>query len=156
MSIDYAAPPSGIESKMSAARDDDQDARSIGGVAALGHLWRRAFPLLRSSLRAHLLFIALSIAYVLAEFYLPTMLGIPTPLEPAFSYKFFASMSGLVLAVPACLYVFHVMIFLRPQRLTAHLASDLQRFVSFERVATAMPVFILFPFFGSAFSYFRI
>ena len=118
--------------------------------------WRRTLPLLGRSLRTHLLFIAAIAVYVLAELYLPALLGIATPFQPAFGYSFFASMSGLTLAVPACLYVIYVMIVMRPPRLTAHLLGDLRRFVSVERVATALPVFLLFPFFGSAFSYFRV
>jgi hypothetical protein len=103
-----------------------------------------------------MLFIALIVVYVSAELYLPAMLGIATPFKPAFGYYFFASMSGLTLAVPACFYVFYVMIFVRPPRLTAHLAGDVRRFVSIERLVTGLPVFLLFPFFGSAFSYFRV
>jgi hypothetical protein len=137
MSIDYAVPHASER-------------------AALGDAWRRAVPTLGRSLRAHALFVALIVVYVLAELYLPAMLGIDTPFKPAFSYKFFSYMSGLTLAVPACLYILYVMILVRPPRLTARLAGDLQRFVSPQRAAIALPVFLLFPFFGSAFSYFRI
>ncbi len=132
------------------------DYAAATGRANNGDAWRRILPLLRRSLREHALFIALIVIYVLAELYLPAMLGVATPFEPAFSYKFFSYMSGLTLAVPACLYVLYVMIVVRPPRLTASLASDLRRFLGPERVASVLPVFLLFPFFGSAFSYFRV
>ena len=145
MSIDLAV-PSG----------DAPQHPSLTGGAALLAAWRHMIPLLWRSLRAHSLFIGLIVVYVAAELYLPALLGIATPFKPAFGYEFFASMSGLILAVPVCLYVFYVMIVTRPPRLLAHLAGDLRRFVSFERLAIGLPVFLLFPFFGSAFSYFRI
>ncbi len=113
-------------------------------------------PELRRSLRAHALFIALITVYVLAELYLPAIVGVPTPFEPVFSYDFFASMSGLTIAIPACLYVLYVMIFVRPPRLVAHLAGEFRRFATARRIAMVLPVFLLFPFFGSAFSFFRI
>ncbi len=135
MSADYAAP---------------------SGSFALRDVGLRARTILLRSLRAHALFIGLVATYVLAELYLPAWLGIDTPFKPAFSYNFFASMSGLTLAVPACLYVLYVMIFVRPPRLLAHLAGQFRRFANPERIVTVLPVFLLFPFFGSAFSYFRV
>lgn len=136
MSVDYVAPS--------------------GGILTLRDASARLTALLLRSLRAHTLFIALVVIYVLAELYLPALLGIATPFDPTFGYTFFASMSGLTLAVPACLYVLYVMIFVRPSRLLAHLASRFLRFTSPERIVTVLPVFLLFPFFGSAFSYFRV
>jgi hypothetical protein len=149
MSIDYAVPPV-LDSQAS------QIQPTSGGRAVIRAAWRRATPALRRSVREHALFIALIAVYVLAELYLPAMLGVATPFAPGFSYNFFASMSGLILAVPTCLYIFYVMIFVRPARLTTALAGDLRRFASIERVSHALPVFLLFPFFGSASSYFRV
>jgi hypothetical protein len=155
MSIDYASPVDGPESQTSVPTVDRTDLMTAA-CRSLRDAWRRAAVPLCRSLRAHLLFIATIAIYVTAELFLPAMLGIATPFEPAFSYGFFASMSGLTLAVPACLYIFYVMIFVRPTRLTLHLVGDVRRFISMERVAAVVPVFALFPFFGSAFSYFRI
>src|SRR5215813_9346974 len=157
MSIDLAVRSGSAEPQDDAAAPAGGPRRwALTATGALSAAWRRAAPLLWRSLRAHTLFIALIVAYVSAELYLPAMLGIATPFKPAFGYTFFASLSGLTLAVPACFYVFYVIIFVRPQRLTAHLVADVCRFVSIERLATGLPVFLLFPFFGSAFSYFRI
>lgn len=148
--MSVALPSDGAEATV------DKSFLAIAARRGMRDMWQRAAMLLRRSLRAHLLFIAAIAIHVAAELYLPAMLGIATPFEPAFSYGFFASMCGLTLAVPACLYVFYVMIFVRPARLALHLARDVQRFVTLERVAAVLPVFALFPFFGSAFSYFRI
>ncbi|MGE0118953.1 MAG: phosphatase PAP2 family protein [Dongiaceae bacterium] len=136
MSVDYVAPS--------------------GSNAALRDASARTTTILLRSLRAHTPFIALVAVYVLAELYLPAWLGIAAPFKPAFSYNFFASMSGLTLAVPACLYVLYVMVFVRPPRLLVHLAGQFRRFANAERIVTVLPVFLLFPFFGSAFSYFRV
>ena len=149
MSIDDAALPSGAIRKATTLTLGDPVELLRSATAAL-------LPELRRSLRAHVLFIGIIAVYVLAELYLPAMLGVATPFEPTFSYNFFARMSGLTLAVPACLYVFYVMIFVRPQRLVAHLVEDLRKFAHARRVAMVLPVFLLFPFFGSAFSFFRI
>ena len=157
MSIGLTIPSRDIEPQDGAAVSRNASGhRSLTEGAALYVAWRQVKPLVWRSLRAHLLFITLIVAYVTAELFLPAMLGIATPFRPAFGFSFFASMSGLTLAVPVCLYVIYVMIRVRPQRLTAHLAGDVRQFVSFERLATGLPVFLLFPFFGSAFSYFRI
>jgi hypothetical protein len=131
-------------------------ASAAGERTGLADAWQRVMSAIRRSLRAHVLLIVLIVVYVLAELYLLPLLGMATPFEPAFGYKFFASMSGLTLSVPALLYVLYVMIRVRPPRLTVHLLGDIRRFVSVERLATVLPVFLLFPFFGSAFSYFRV
>jgi hypothetical protein len=153
MSIDVVAPPSSAEPQPSGAI---RRVALRGPMAMLDWAVGQVVPELRRSLRAHALFIGLIVVYVFAELHLPALLGVPTPFEPVFSYRFFASMSGLTLAVPACLYVLYVMAFVRPPRLVAHLAGELRRFASVRRIAAALPVFLLFPFFGSAFSYFRI
>ncbi len=153
MSIDVVVPPSSAEPQPS---DAIHRSAMRSPMSMLDRVIGHVIPELRRSLRAHALFIGLIVVYVLAELYLPAMVGVPTPFEPVFSYRFFASMSGLTLAVPVCLYVLYVMAFVRPPRLVAHLAHDLQRFASVKRIAAVLPVFLLFPFFGSAFSYFRI
>ncbi len=107
-------------------------------------------------MRAHALFIGLIALYVAAELYLPELMGVETPFLPTFSYKFFLTMSGLTLAVPACLYVTYVMVAVRPQALVAYLADAVRRFLTARRICAALPVILLFPFFGSAFAYFRI
>jgi len=145
MSLEAAVPPERIPPEAAEAK---------GWTAA--STWTGFLAELRRSLRAHALFIGLIALYVLAELSLPAAMGVATPFEPVFSYNFFASMSGLTLAIPACLYVLYVMIAVRPLRLTAHLLGEFLRFASARRLATALPVFLLFPFFGSAFSYFRI
>lgn len=108
------------------------------------------------SARAHILFSGLIALYVTAELYLPAMMGVETPFTPAFGYRSFLTMSALTLAFPACFYGIYVMIWIRPKALTLYLAQAALRFLSARRVFTALPVILLFPFFGSAFAYFRI
>ncbi|MGH6960641.1 MAG: phosphatase PAP2 family protein, partial [Dongiaceae bacterium] len=119
-------------------------------------VWYPIGPELGRSLRGHTLFIALILLYVLAELYLPALIGVETPFLPTFSFGFFLTMSGITLAVPACLYVIYVMVAVRPQALVAYLADAVRRFLTVRRICAALPVILLFPFFGSAFAYFRI
>lgn len=118
--------------------------------------WRGFLPEVLRSARAHSIFAGLIGIYVAAELYLPAMMGIETPFAPAFSHRFFLMMSALTLAFPLCFYCAYVMIRVRPKALTLYLVSAAGRFLSPQRVFTALPVILLFPFFGSAFTYFRI
>ena len=61
-------------------------------------------------------------------------------------------MSALTLTFPACFYGIYVMIWIRPKALTLYLAQAALRFLSARRIFTALPVILLFPFFGSAFA----
>jgi hypothetical protein len=132
--------------------------RSAGDRVAtwLGGTWRLAAPEALRSARAHILFTSLIVLYVAAELYLPALIGVEMPFTPTFGYRSFLMMSALTLAFPACFYGIYVMIWIRPKALTLYLAQAALRFLSARRVFTALPVILLFPFFGSAFAYFRI
>jgi hypothetical protein len=145
-----------IESLVS--RPELPGSRSAGDrlVSWLAGTWRSAVPEALRSARLHILFAGLIGLYVAAELYLPALMGVETPFTPAFGYSFFMMMSGATLAFPACFYAIYVMIWIRPQKLTIHLAQAALHFLSARRILTALPVFLLFPFFGSAFAYFRI
>lgn len=125
-------------------------------VAWLAGAWRSAAPEALRSARAHIVFTGLIALYVTAELYLPALMGVETPFEPAFGYRFFLIMSGLTLAFPACFYAIYVMIWIRPKALTRYLIDAAVRFLTPRRIFTGLPVILLFPFFGSAFAYFRI
>jgi PAP2 superfamily len=145
-----------IESLVS--RPELPGSRSAGDrlVAWLAGTWRSAVPEALRSARTHTLFTGLIALYVAAELYLPALMGVETPFTPAFGYRFFLMMSALTLAFPACFYGIYVMICIRPKALTLYLAQAAGRFLSARRVFMALPVILLFPFFGSAFAYFRI
>ena len=118
--------------------------------------WRGLLPEALRSARAHTMFAGLIGLYVAAELYLPAMMGVNAPFTPTFSYRFFLMMSALTLAFPACFYCIYVMIWVRPRALTRYLVSAAGRFLSPQRICTALPVLLLFPFFASALAYFRI
>jgi hypothetical protein len=150
MSIESAiSPPELSAQSQSTARSHVTFARALD-------TWRGLLPEALRSARAHTLFAGLIGLYVAAELYLPALLGVNTPFTPAFSYRFFLLMSALTLAFPTCFYCIYVMIWVRPKALTAYLVGAAGRFLGPRRVCTALPVILLFPFFGSAFAYFRI
>jgi hypothetical protein len=145
-----------IESLVS--RPELPSSRSNGDRLAvwLAGTWRSAVPEALRSARAHTVFIGLIALYVAAELYLPALMDVETPFAPAFGYRLFLMMSALTLAFPACFYGIYVMIWIRPKALTLYLAQAALRFLSARRIFAALPIILLFPFFGSAFAYFRI
>ena len=145
-----------IESLVS--RPELSGSRSPGDrlAAWFAGTWRSAATEALRSARVHILFTGLIALYVAAELYLPALMGVETPFEPTFGYRFFLMMSAATLAFPACIYGVYVMIWIRPKALTLYLAQAAIRFLTARRIFTALPVLLLFPFFGSAFAYFRI
>jgi hypothetical protein len=106
------------------------------------------------SLRVHALFIALILVYLVAGIVIPPLLGVTAPFSPGLYSILLLQVTAAFLTLLAAGYVGHVMIVIRPQQLTRYLLHDIvNRQVTIERVAQALPVFLLFPLFTSTFTF---
>jgi hypothetical protein len=108
------------------------------------------------SLRAHSIFIAIVVAYLAAAYAAPRLIEAPAPFSIALYSNAFAVLAATLLLALAAIYVVRVMLVVRPQHLARYLWDDLgARYVTSERVCSALPVFLLLPAATAAFSYWK-
>jgi hypothetical protein len=108
------------------------------------------------SLRAHSLFIAIIATHLAAAYAAPHFVQTTAPFSITLYGDTFAILTAAVLVVLAVAYVVRVMVVLRPDRLTLHLWHDLgSRYVTVERICSALPVFLLIPVVMATFSYLK-
>jgi hypothetical protein len=108
------------------------------------------------SLREHSLFIGVILLHALAAGLLPPLLGVSTRYAPTYYGLTFFALTLIALIAFCMTYSVVVMIAVRPQRLLAHMWSELtSKLLTVERLCAALPVMLLFPLFAATFSYMK-
>jgi hypothetical protein len=110
----------------------------------------------RWSARAHSAFGVLVVLYVAVGWLMSQAVSIPVPFAPAlYSTRLLLVTAGF-LAVAAIVSVVYVMVAIRPPQLVRYLGAALRdRVVTVERLAGALPVFLLLPVMMSTFTYLK-
>jgi hypothetical protein len=141
-----ASPLTSTPSMLAAASADIAERRWVARVGA-------AFS---RSLRVHSPFIALVVLYVAAAFILPPLFGVRARFSPGLYSDVLMTVNAAFFVGLLFAYVSYVLIRVRPARITHYLWTEITgRYVTVERVCMALPVFLLFPLFASAFTYFK-
>lgn len=93
------------------------------------------------------------LAYLLAAAAVSAAFGAGRPLALDLYSRSQAVLTGAYLVAFVLGHMVYVMVFIRPRQLTRHIAADWrERYFTGERVAAALPVFVLMPVFFSAFT----
>jgi PAP2 superfamily protein len=146
-------PPDGVAASLTSASSPlaaaSADAAQMRGIARVGAALGR-------SLRVHALFIALIAVYVVAAMVLPPLFGVQARFSPGLYNDVLLTVNAAFLAGLLFAYASYVLIRVRPARLTHYLWTEITgRYATVERICMALPVFLLFPLFASAFTYFK-
>ncbi len=108
---------------------------------------------LAAALRDQQALIYCVLAYLLAAAAVSAGLGAGQPLALDLYSRSQAVLTGAFLVAFALGHMVYVMVFIRPRHLTRHIVADWRdRFLTGERIAAALPVFVLMPVFFSAFT----
>jgi len=152
-------PPDGVASPLTSA--PSALAAAPAGVFASADIaqtrWiARVGAALVRSLRVHAFFIALIAVYVVAAMVVPPLLGVKSRFSPGLYSDVLLKVNAAFFAGLLFAYVSHVLIRVRPPRLTHYLWTEITgRYATAERICMALPVFVLFPLFASTFTYFK-
>jgi PAP2 superfamily protein len=135
---------------------DGAAAVAVVGSIDLSLAIDRALRGLLRSLRAHSLFIAIVGAHLVAAYSVQRFIAVPVPFSLDLYGSAFAVLTATLLIVLAGAYVFRVMVVTRPPQLARYLLSDLTtRYVTVDRVCSALPVLLLIPVIMASFSYLK-
>lgn len=132
-------------------------AAEIAAAPASGAAWPARFgAAARRSLRLHVPFLLLIALHVAVAAVVGPLFGLPMAFAPGLYNDIFL-LVNLALALALLLgWVTFVLARVRPDSPTRHLWNELRsRHLTPERVAMALPVFLLFPLFASAFTYLK-
>ena len=114
----------------------------------------RAILELGRSLRSHSLFIGIVAVHLAFTYAAPVFIRTPAPFSITLYGDTFAVLTATLLLALGVAYVARVMVVVRPDALTRYLWEDLgSRYLTIERICTALPLFVLLPIFTAAFSY---
>lgn len=108
---------------------------------------------LRWILREHALLIGLVCVYWLGASILADFYELPHRLLP--NLKAYAVAFTVPLLLAFCWYTITVMVFVRPERLTLYLFTNLRSYLTRERALFALPVILLIPTFATTFTFFK-
>lgn len=135
-------------------------APAVAAVAiapAAGAAWPARFgAALRRSLWLHLPFLLLVALHAAVAAAVGPLFGLPTAFAPGLYNDIFL-LVNLTLALALLLgWIVWVLVRVRPDSPTRHLLTELRtRHLTPERIALALPVFLLFPLFAAAFTYLK-
>ena len=108
------------------------------------------------SLRAHSLFIAIVGLHLAAAYAAQRFIAVPVPFSLDLYGGAFFVLTATLLVVLAGAYVARVMMVTRPPQLARYLCTDITtRYLTVERVCSALPVLLLVPIIMASFSYLK-
>jgi hypothetical protein len=134
------------------------DFPAAGAVAArAGKPWpARAQAAAGRSFRLHAVFIVLVAGYLTAAFAAEPLFGLALPFSPGLYNDVYVTVNAALAALLLLAYATWVLIGVRPARPARYLWTEITaRFLTIERLFLALPVFVLFPLFAAAFTYFK-
>ncbi len=109
------------------------------------------------SLRVHAIFIAIAALNLAAAYLAPLAIDVTAPFSIALYGNVLAVITATLLVVLAAAYVIRIMLVVRPERLASYIWHDAgARYLTADRLCSALPVFLLIPIVMASFSYLKV
>ncbi len=119
--------------------------------------WARWAKGIAEALRQHRVLTVLVLGYVAAGMSADALLDTGDSFTPSLYSERKAMVDGLFLVLFFTGHALYMMIFVRPRRLGGAILDDLRtRYLTAERLSTALPLLILMPLFISTFTFFKV